>query len=271
MARRKRAEELRQRAYDLLADEQEAKAQVFATLAMAAAVEELTGNVFTRTAFFLGSMFRATTDAITAPYRLITEVQRSKAAADDGPARPTRPASRAYRALAAKTRSARARRPIDEAVLEPSEPRELTDAARAAQQQGLPALADALSDPDPEVRIVALETIGAFEEKQAGQMLSDVLHDPDPRVRAEAAAVAGRAKLTPVVFSLILALDDPEEPVREAAREALERITSEPVALQPEDPPEVRRALIEDLKRRWKQRRIAELAGIVDDRGGKGR
>jgi HEAT repeat protein len=199
-------------------------------------------------AFFLGVLVRMVAGAVSYPYRQLRRLTHTDPA--EPGQRPPRPAKRAL--------SAGPRRGDRGAVHR--------DAARLADRQGLASLSAALTDPAPEARIAALETIGSLGGEEVGPMLVDLLHDPDSNVRVAAAAVAGRTRAAEVVFSLILALDDPDQAVREAARRALEAITGERIEFDVTQPSEVRQGRVEDLKRWWKQRRLAELAGSAAER-----
>ena len=133
------------------------------------------------------------------------------------------------------------------------------DAARVASSEGLQALARTLADPDPGVRILALEVICEFSEDRAARLLTGVLHDPEPSVRAAAAAAAGRLGASTVVFSLILALEDLDIEVREVSARALTQITGKKVELADAGDPVAIARQVADLKRWWKDERLSEL------------
>jgi hypothetical protein len=133
-------------------------------------------------------------------------------------------------------------------------------AAQFAMQSGMPALAEALSSPNPKIRKLAIDTIGEFSAEEASQLIIEVLPDPDPGVRCAAIAAAVRAKAPATVFSLILMLDDISVEVRSAAKRAIEALSGEKIAFDPEDESADLKEKIEELKRWWKERRLAQLA-----------
>ena len=137
-------------------------------------------------------------------------------------------------------------------------------AAELAADDGLTRLAAALSNDDPEARIRALDVICEFSDERASRLLASMLHDPSPAVRRAAAVAAARIKASGTVFALILALDDADPELRSVAVDAIEAITGKRAHLDEVDDPELRRNEIEQLKRWWKARRVAELASDLD-------
>lgn len=133
------------------------------------------------------------------------------------------------------------------------------EAAQLAADGGLSALARTLSDPDPEVRIRALDVICEFAPSQASALLTGVLHDPDPTVRCAGAWAAPMVTGMAIAYPLILALDDPDTRVRAAARDVLGEITGMPIQLSDEDPDDTRRAKLDELTQWWKSERLREL------------
>ncbi|MDH5673413.1 MAG: HEAT repeat domain-containing protein [Myxococcales bacterium] len=132
-------------------------------------------------------------------------------------------------------------------------------AADLAAEAGLLELGRALSDPDPIARSRALDVICEFSEERASRLIAAMLYDPDAQVRRAAAEAASRLNSQAVVFPLILALEDRDGSVRREALRAIEDITSEVIELNVDAPADERRATVEGLKRRWKQRRTEEL------------
>lgn len=130
-------------------------------------------------------------------------------------------------------------------------------AAELAADEGLTKLAEALSDPDPAARILALDVICEFSEERAARLIASMLYDPEPRVRCAAAQAAVRARASGTVFSLITALGDPDPKVVDAAAAAIEAITGKKVQL--EDDVDARREGLERLTQWWKQQRVSEL------------
>lgn len=138
--------------------------------------------------------------------------------------------------------------------------RQQFEAARLAADGGLSALAKTLSDPDPEVRMRALDVICEFSPDRATGLLTGVLHDPDPGVRCAGIWAAPMVTGMAIVYPLILALEDPDARVRTAAREVLTEITGRPISLSDTDAQETRRAKLAELKAWWKAQRVQELS-----------
>ena len=131
--------------------------------------------------------------------------------------------------------------------------------ARLAADEGLNALAQALSDPDPAVRMTALDVVCEFSADRAARLLAGMIHDPDASVRCAAAAAAARLRVVRAVSSLIVALDDPDASVRSAAAHAIEEITGRQLPPGDEQDSCARREKVEQLKRWWKEERLAQL------------
>jgi len=212
-----------------------------------------------RAAFLVGVAVGSAAELLLLPYRLLTESSEQEPRAE--PRAPSRLTSGGRQQRGNKggesTRSARTSavgRSVGEAPVSHSA------AARLAQEQGQPALARALSDPDPSVRRLALRTVGEFSGDRAAHLLTEMLHDPDPGVRSAAAAAAARTRASGVVFSLILAIDDPARDVREASRLAFEEITGKTLDPRAGDDSAARAQLVEELKQWWKEQRFAQLA-----------
>jgi hypothetical protein len=137
------------------------------------------------------------------------------------------------------------------------------EAAQLAADDGMAALSHALSNPNPEARVLALEVICEFSQERASRILSRMTLDPEPTVRAAAADAAGRIQASGTVFSLIFALDDPEESVRTAAAIAIETITGKSIAHQALSTPTGRHSQIALLKNWWKEQRLTTLTEEV--------
>lgn len=147
----------------------------------------------------------------------------------------------------------------DRAPLRPRTGAAMSDAAQEASALGLRGLSGELSSPDPYARQAALETVGELAEERASRILLAALHDPDAGVRSAAAAAAARARASSMVFSLILALDDPAAEVRLTAAMAIEEIADTRVDLSEDADAATRQRVIAELKRWWKQQRLAQL------------
>jgi HEAT repeat protein len=87
----------------------------------------------------------------------------------------------------------------------------------------LPALAEALLDPDPEMRSSVSYTIARMEPipTVALPLLSCHLRDPDYRVREHVVSAIGRTRFPTAIAPLMAALRDPERSVKQEAVRAL--------------------------------------------------
>jgi HEAT repeat protein len=82
------------------------------------------------------------------------------------------------------------------------------------EREAIPILERGLSDPDAEVRLAVVESLGDLAEYLSPQTLAPVLNDADPEVRIEAVTVLSDIE-TPEACQLIkLALNDSNEEVR---------------------------------------------------------
>jgi hypothetical protein len=125
-------------------------------------------------------------------------------------------------------------------------------------------LIEALSDPDPGVRRLALGTINDFGLESAAAMIVPALHDPESSVRCAAAAAAAETGASAAVFSLILSLDDPALEVRRMAKLAIEKITDRKIDFDFSKDSSARRKKISSLKKWWEDERFASLAAEVE-------
>jgi HEAT repeat protein len=93
---------------------------------------------------------------------------------------------------------------------------------KMGDRHAAPALADAASGDDLALRRVAILSLGVLD---AGlDVLGDALSDPDPAVRVRAAIAFGETHDVGAVEPLTRALEDESPGVRHHAREALEKI-----------------------------------------------
>ncbi len=84
------------------------------------------------------------------------------------------------------------------------------------------ALTGALSDPDPVVRLRAVQGLTRLGGEQAVTILSQVLlEDSEPRIRRIAAVGLGRINTESAFWALMEANSDPEQSVRESVNAAL--------------------------------------------------
>ena len=175
---------------------------------------------------------------------------------------------RAWRAVRAKVRPTRRPsnlRGVPHPPPSPVGPVGDFSAARLAADEGLEALGRALGDPDPRVRTLALEVVCEFSAERAARLLAAMVHDPDAGVRCSAAAAAARLGAPRTVSSLIVALDDPDSAVRAASAQAIEAITGRSIALEGDRVTQHRQ--IEELKRWWKEERLAQLTASLQNGG----
>lgn len=192
-------------------------------------------------AFALGTLARGAGQAVRSPYRATRDLVRK----NTGSSSPK--ATRRHSRRDGRDRVWARRRPTR------------PEAETAATGNASAGLAGALRDPDPAVRALAAETIGAFSPEKASDLLSGLLHDPDPGVRVAAIDAAVGARATGVVFAIILALEDVDADVRAGAASAIAALTGKTVDV--DLPDEARRAQISELKKWWKEQRLAQLAG----------
>ncbi len=125
-------------------------------------------------------------------------------------------------------------------------------------------LVEALSDPDPGVRRLALDNVKNIGLESAAAIIVDALHDPESSVRCAAATAAAELGASTAVFSLILSLDDPALEVRRTAKLAIEKITNRRIDFDPSSGSSARRKNIVSLKKWWKDERFTSLAAEVD-------
>jgi HEAT repeat protein len=105
--------------------------------------------------------------------------------------------------------------------------------------------------------------ISELADVRAGEVLKTMLLDPSAMVRCAAVRSAARVRTTDVLASLIVALTDPDAEVRAAAVDAVSAITGRSLTSSgPEAGVDL--AEIEDLKRWWRERRLAELVRSVE-------
>jgi len=126
-----------------------------------------------------------------------------------------------------------------------------------------PDLIEALTDPDPGVRRLAIGGIVDSGGEQTNFLLVEALNDPEASVRCAAAAAAAQVGATSAVFSLLLSLDDSALEVRQEVKHAVEKITGTRIDFDPEQKQVQRRKKIEKLKNWWKEERFSELAEEV--------
>ena len=132
------------------------------------------------------------------------------------------------------------------------------DSSGLAANGGLAALARALDAPDPALRARAVAVLCELGERRASEVLKTMLLDSSAMVRCAAIRSATRVRTTDVLASLIVALSDPDPEVRAASVDAVSAITGRRLSIPAPgggvDPGE-----IEELKRWWREKRLAEL------------
>jgi len=83
-------------------------------------------------------------------------------------------------------------------------------------------LSAAMGDPDAEVRLSVVETLGDYTELLTVDLLSPALNDSDPEVRLEAVDILGDMETPEALAAVHAALNDPDEDVRDLAQEIVE-------------------------------------------------
>lgn len=142
------------------------------------------------------------------------------------------PARRKAALKASAILGARAAEVIPDVAIALQEPELAPEAALALSFMGstaVPALRDAIKSDDAVVRREALRSLGKLRERASIDpqivvpLLLEALNDPDPSVRNVAVTYLGIVRDSPEkeVAGLIKALADPEATVRQAAAEAL--------------------------------------------------
>lgn len=81
----------------------------------------------------------------------------------------------------------------------------------------IPILEEGLNDPDPEVRLAVVESLGDLSDFIQPEVLAPALNDGDPDVRLEAVTVLSDMETPEACKLLKMALEDPNEEVRMAA------------------------------------------------------
>jgi len=94
----------------------------------------------------------------------------------------------------------------------------------------IPVLAKVLNDPDPEVRLAAVESLSDLEDLEENpplDLLEVALNDDDPEVRFEALSIVTDLEGPEIEPLVAKALDDPDEDVRSLAESAADFEDSE--------------------------------------------
>lgn len=111
----------------------------------------------------------------------------------------------------------------------------LSGLQRLPAEQALPALEEALTDPQPAVRVEAAAVLGRHAAgAQADQALIAALADRDAQVRALSARALGRHQVAAAFAPLRPLLADPDDAVRLQALRALARIDEPATRALPE-------------------------------------
>jgi hypothetical protein len=215
-----------------------------------------------RTGYFLGSASRRILDLMLFPFRVIInrEPRRSFGYRSHRSISTVRPElSSRLSGLSDRLRSLEHTLLGSEAMADLDSP-----AADRARWEVSAELVEALSDPDPGIRRMALGSIRDIGPESAAAMIVDALHDPDSSVRCAAATAAAELGASAAVFSLILSLDDPALEVRRTAKLAIEKITNRRIDFDPSGASAVRQKRIAGLKKWWKDERFTSLAAEVE-------
>ena len=158
-------------------------------------------------------------------------------------------------------------------------PKDLEDALRYISDHSvLPFLLEALQDGKPQVRRVAVETLGHLGAGEAGMHLIPLLQDADEHVRHSTVQVLGTLREKNAVVPLIQALQDEKQQIRQAAAQALgfmkadEAVSAliESVSVSSSDYL-LRQAAVEALGRIGDSRALEPLLEVLQDREWKAR
>ena len=118
--------------------------------------------------------------------------------------------------------------------LQPISPSDLIiDPSEYADKENLEILLQKLNDPDPFVRVDAVQALGEIQKKQALISVCDSLEDENLYVRAYAAEALGKIGQVDISFTLsrlLPALDDPSPYVRAMMVSALGELQDERAA-----------------------------------------
>jgi HEAT repeat protein len=158
---------------------------------------------------------------------------------------------------------------FERSLSEPSSGTDFDQAKRGTERIGeltedvSPELVEALTDPDPGVRRLAIGSITEFGGEHTNFLIVEALNDPEPSVRCAAAAAAAQVGTTSAVFSLLLSLDDSAPEVRQEAKHAIEKITGQEIDFDPSLKAGQRKKKIDKLKDWWKEERFSRLAEDV--------
>jgi len=110
------------------------------------------------------------------------------------------------------------------------------DSPPTSKERTVPLLLELLRDEVPEMRRMAVESLGKIDDPRAADSILPLIHDPEAIVRAASLLAMGRVKPTPtdgVVALLTRALEDPDESVRQAAVVAIGEIEPGSRLLEP--------------------------------------
>ncbi|HEX4335996.1 MAG TPA: HEAT repeat domain-containing protein [Polyangiaceae bacterium] len=138
--------------------------------------------------------------------------------------------------------------------------------SQTVRRIGLPAL----SDPDPDVRVAALEALEQAHASGLGERIAAWLGDADARVRRAAAEALSRAPYAPSVPALGRILADPDSTVRAAAARAL-GWSAQSTAVAPllgrldDNEADVREAVTLALARLGDRSAVVPLVGKIQD------
>jgi HEAT repeat protein len=107
-----------------------------------------------------------------------------------------------------------------------------------------------LEHSDPDIRELALDTIGTLNPHNSFEIISPFISDPNPEIRETAACNLGDIQNDRSISILIhLANNDPSETVRAEALQALENYRS----------PEILQCLIDEINRKKQSRRPRQI------------
>jgi len=96
--------------------------------------------------------------------------------------------------------------------------------ADAGDRESIPSIMNSLADPDRNVREQAMRSLQEMGAREAGPAIAELLKDPDPRLRARAADVVGQMRVKEAADLLVQALGDERNDVRGEAIASLGEI-----------------------------------------------
>lgn len=211
-----------------------------------------------RVTYVIGKMARRAVEAVQAPYRFLAEKLGQASLKKAG-----RSKNKTHQ-IGVRLSQMTSRLQEMEESLQRNLGTEAVEQAMETDRQISQVLGEAMTNPDPAVRAVALGTIGTFVNEDITLLILDAFHDPEPTVRRAAVQAAAKAGISSAVFSLIFLLSDRDSNVCQEAWMAIEQITGKKVNYNPRDDEQTRQQKIEKIKSWWKEERFTRLKQEVN-------